>query len=77
MAEKRKPVYVFLLKKTSNGKTNKLEVFRSTDWGGPEMRSKKLYRLRVNGKWFKAPEGGRKYFYKTEIMRLLSNSIRF
>lgn len=80
MAEKRKPVYIFLLKKLGNDagrKTNKIEVFPSSLWeqkyGRGDPRSK--YRLRVNGRWW--PKGGYTYFWKTEIMAQISKAINF
>lgn len=83
MAEKRKPCYVILLTKIgkeSQRRTAKVEFYRRDLWGSkkPGGRSDpaNMYRLRVNGKWFNTPKGDRQYFYKTEIMRLLANSIK-
>ncbi len=80
MAEKRKPVYIFLLTKIGNDagrKTNKIEVFPSSLWeqkyGRGDPRSK--YRLRVNGKWW--PKEGHTYFWKTEIMAQISKAVNF
>ena len=78
MSEKRKPKITMLLKWEANGNkiTNKVELFEAALWETEYQYSyRKLYRLRVNGKWH--PKGTRKYFYKTEIRDLLWRSIPF
>lgn len=72
MGDIRKPVFVFLLRNTSKKKSDKLEIFKGTDWDKYE-RSK--YRLRVNGKWY--PKGEIRLFYKSEIREILFKSINF
>jgi hypothetical protein len=72
MAEKRKSVFVFLLKKTGTRKCNKVEIFNCRDFGYYSARVDK-YRLRANGKWF--PKGRKQYFSMKEIMKLIYSAI--
>lgn len=80
MAEKRRPHYIFLLKKVGKDgstKTNKVEVFAASLWigkketgrGDPDL----IYRLRVNGKWW--PKGEVRYYHKTRIMQFIARSV--
>ncbi len=72
MAEKRKPAFIFLLKKQGKRKTNKVELFERslfTDEKLPKRCYRKQYRLRVDGKWY--PKGGNMYYASWEIKELL------
>ena len=55
---------------------NRIELFEASLWN-PEHAYcyRKMFRMRVNGKWW--PEGEHKYFYKTEIRDILWRSIPF
>ena len=81
MSEKRKPYFVFLLKKEGKNKSTKIELFESELWNKSDgyQKGAKRYRLRVNGKWFKASYGEHKaeqiYFTKWEIRDLIWRSI--
>ncbi|MDR3245011.1 MAG: hypothetical protein LBT50_01100 [Prevotellaceae bacterium] len=75
MAEKRKADYVILLKKKSNGKVRKLEMFNEMqfdDYSAFNRRGSR-FRLRANGKWFH--EGEKKYFHTYEIRDLLWRTV--
>jgi hypothetical protein len=78
VAEKRKPTYIILLRK-SGKKSNKLEIYKAILWGTGRRigcgdgYSPSRYRARTNGKWFK--NGKRKFFTMTEIMGMLANVI--
>lgn len=52
MAEKRKPALTLLLRKPGKGEIYKIELFPESQWREPTFKKKKLYRLRVNGRWF-------------------------
>lgn len=74
MSEKRKPEYVFLLKKQGN-KFKKVELFNMNlfeQYKGGRV-CKRKFRLRVNGKWF--PKGERQYFYMSQIRDLIWRSL--
>ena len=84
MSEKRKPIFVILLKKTGKGsckkwKKNKVEVFKASDFvsysldRGRQIDS--LYRIRVNGKWF--PKGQVRFFYKSDIRNMIFKGLKF
>jgi hypothetical protein len=79
MAEKRKPSFVFLLKKYGNDgklqKTNKVECFPECLF--KEKNAGSGFRIRVNGKWFPKDEPGIRFYFKTQIMQLISKSINF
>ncbi len=68
MAEKRKPTFIFLLKKPGK-KTIKVEVFPAKLWDGPINK----YRLRVNGKWFGKNQ---LYVMKYEIRDLMWRGLK-
>jgi len=85
MSEKRKPTFIFLLKKQGK-KTHKVEVFEAVEfnegWQYKIMSTKgkyKLirnsYRIRVDGKWW--PKGKKEYFWKSEIRDLIFKAIEF
>lgn len=74
MGEKRKPTFVFLLKKPGKKgflKKHKIEVFPASLWLGKTNK----YRIRVDGKWF--PEKQALFFYRSEIRDLIWRSIKF
>lgn len=71
MSEKRKPDLILLLRYSGKNKSNKLEIFKATQWGGAENQ----YRIRVKGKWF--PEGEKIFYFKTQIRDMLWRSIKF
>jgi hypothetical protein len=73
MAEKRKPDFVFLLKKTGKKKKNKVELFNSREFGDYSKRNYQ-YRIRVNGCWF--PKGEKEYYYPAEIKDIVFKAIR-
>lgn len=78
MSEKRKPEITMLLKWKAKGKikNNKIELYDSALFEkGYNYNMRKMFRMRVNGKWW--PEGERKYFYKTQIRDILWRSIPF
>lgn len=78
MSEKRKPCYTIIAKK-SGQRSNKIEIYNASDFEPKKYiagkNSDNCFRLRVNGRWF--PKGERKFYWKTEIMQLLSKSIQF
>lgn len=82
MSEKRKPVFVFLLKNQGK-KTNKVEVFEAVDFFQTgfvskfvgEKKIESCYRIRVNGRWF--PKGKKAFYWKSEIRDLIFKSIQF
>jgi hypothetical protein len=78
MAEKRRPTFVFLLKNYGNdgkaSKTNKVECFPERVFR-KDSKGDNLYRLRVNGKWWPKEYKGSRFFYKTQIMQMISKSI--
>ena len=79
MSEKRKPKITFLLKWEAKGeiKRNRIELFEASLFKGFErFEYRKLYRMRVNGKWFLGDKG-QEFFYKTEIRDILWRSIPF
>jgi hypothetical protein len=79
VAEKRKPVAVFLLRFQGKKKRFKLEIFEAKLWA--DCRRKKgwhkfcaswnRYRLRTNGKWFRNKAGEEMSFLKYEIRDIL------
>lgn len=78
MSEKRKPKITFMLKYEASGeeRRNKIELFDAAQWDDAKTyQYRKMFRMRVNGKWW--PEGERKYFYKTQIRDILWRSIPF
>ena len=75
MAEKRKPVFIFLLKK-SGKKSNKVEPFKQSDFQKGSFNTDR-YRLRVNGKWFSKPDIKYWFLTKWEIRDILWRSINF
>ena len=80
MAEKRRPTFVFLLKNYGNGgkvtKTNKVECFPEKLFR-KDGKGDKMYRIRVNGKWWPKEERGSRFYYKTQIMQMIARSINF
>lgn len=70
MSEIRKPSLTILLRKQGKTDANKLEIFPAEQWN-PTYKNE--YRLRVNGKWYSWE--GKRYFYKTQIMKLLAKSL--
>lgn len=70
MSDKRNPDYTILLKKP--GKTSKVELFRSEQFG-VRFRNTIKYRLRVSGKWY----GGREkvFFTRWEFRDIFFRSI--
>lgn len=65
-----------MLKKTGKKKSNKLEIYKSSDWPGT-IYNRKTYRLRVNGRWWPEDDPHPRYFYKSQIMALIAKSIHF
>jgi hypothetical protein len=82
MSDKRKPVFIFLLKNLGK-KSNKIEIFEAIDFEKNKsskdyVMGKKLenaYRIRANGKWW--PPKKKQYFWKSEIRDILFKSINF
>jgi hypothetical protein len=74
MGEKRKSVFTILLKSKGKKKFDKVEMFRSFEFGYYDSRVNK-YRIRVNGKWY--PKGKKEFFSKKQIMTLIEGSIHF
>ena len=72
MAEKRKPVLTLLLRKPG-ARPYKIELFSESQWQkGYTVKGKKLYRLRINGKWF----GKKQEFYNLKnFTNMLEQSI--
>ena len=80
MGERRKPVYTFLLRKSSKKKSNKVELFRANQWKSKCESPLDLnvrYRLRVNGKWHPPKCNEKIFFTKTQIKDILFKSINF
>lgn len=78
MGERRRPIMTILLKKQGK-KTNKVELFKATDFVtlgciGYNKNPENCYRLRVNGKWF--PKGEKRFLWKSEIRNLLFRSLK-
>ncbi|PPK99015.1 hypothetical protein [Parapedobacter indicus] len=75
MSEKRKPVLTMLLRYEGKNKSNKIELFRATDFDKPNKKnSERLFRIRVNGKWW--PNGSKEsFFYKSRLMHIINNAI--
>lgn len=71
MAEKRKPVFIILLRSAGKKKFNSVEIFSGKDWG----KSDRLFRIRVNGKWW--PDNEFKLLYKSRIKELVFKACRF
>lgn len=71
MAEKRKPVFIILLRRSGKKKFNSVEIFSGKDWN----KSDRLFRLRVNGKWF--PEKKFELYYKSKIKEMVFRSCKF
>lgn len=71
MSELRKPCYKMLLHKQGKETPYKIEFFNANLFHHIPCR---MYRLRINGKWW--PAGKKQFFYKTKIMQLLSKSIQ-
>lgn len=71
MSDIRRPCLTLLLRFQGKTAGNKVELFRADQWDGG---CKRKFRIRVRGKWYSY--NGKKYFYKTEIFRLLSNSTK-
>jgi hypothetical protein len=78
MADIRKPDLIMLLRFSGKRKALKLELFRAQQWGHGGTR--KVYRLRMNGKWFqgkKDQERDYKDFYTFyEFRDLLWRSLK-
>lgn len=82
MAEKRRPTFVFLLKNLGNNlskegrkvTTNKVECFPERMFR-KDSKGDKMYRLRVNGKWWPNDAAGSRFYYKTQIMQMIARSI--
>lgn len=77
MSEKRKPIAKLFAER--NGKRAKVEIFpaslfsqRVLGWRKPSDR---VFRLRVNGKWF--PKGDVRFFNRTEIRDIFWRSFHF
>jgi len=76
MAEKRKPVLTVLLRYQGKVKSNKIELFRASDFDSPSGKnSDRLFRLRVNGKWWPSNEK-QKFFYKSTVMHIINKSVK-
>lgn len=77
MSDKRKAHLTILLRYNGKAKSNKLELFEATQFDDKASLSRgaKLYRLRVNGKWFDK-RSEQKFYTKWEIRDLLIKSIR-
>lgn len=92
MAEKRKPCLIIMLRTPSNGepeskkkrKWNKIELFKGDQWEGfneelgmPLMPPRKrLFRLRINGKWNDLmDQKNTKWFTKWTFRDLLFRSL--
>lgn len=76
MADKRKPVFIFLLKKPGK-KTLKVELFNKDQfthsWVGENR-----YRLRINGRWFRNEKIKKRYqfFTRYEIRDMMWRTIK-
>jgi len=76
MSEKRKPVYIILLRNQGKEKSNKIEIFNASDFGYKRTGHKTYrYRLRVNGRWW--PKGKKEFFRKNEIKEIMFRSMHF
>lgn len=77
MSEKRKAHLTILLRYNGKAKSNKLELFEATQFNDKAHleRGAKLYRLRVNGKWYDKLSD-KQFYTKWEIRDLLIRSIK-
>lgn len=75
MAEKREPTLTVLLRFQGKPKSYKVELFHATDWPGWFFRGhyggdrRFRYRLRVNGRWYKAKADGGPTCHTTHEVR--------
>jgi hypothetical protein len=85
MAEKRKPCLILMLRSPGKRKFNKVELFRGDQWEGFDeehdfplgIPRRRLYRLRINGKWNDLQEKGNiKWFTKWKFRDLLFRSLK-
>lgn len=84
MGEKRKSDYSVFLK-VHGKESKKIELFDSDRFrDGPAVnedkptisgKPDKMYRLRINGKWY--PEGRRQFLYRRDVLGIISNYIEF
>jgi hypothetical protein len=76
MSEKRKPNSTFLLKKQGN-RSVKIEIFNGSQWScsnAHELKfQRRIYRVRVNGKWRTGTECGNKFITIWELKSFLSD----
>ena len=78
MSEKRKPDTVLLLRYDGKKKSNKIEFFKAEQWGWVNTTftgTGQMYRVRVNGKWFKGKDG-KKYFWKSQLRDVVWRSMK-
>ena len=72
MSEKRKAVYIMLLRYRGKKKSQKVELFDAKEW---KPYCGKKYRMRVNGKWFDRPKMGMWFVTKSQFRDILFRSI--
>ena len=74
MGEKRKPIYTILLKKTGK-RSHKIELYDKAIFS-QAIHCERLYRVRVDGRWFPpANKYGRKFYRSYEIRDLVWKSL--